>query len=69
MKPRHFIALVPPKDVLAFLGEFQDRLRENEFYSSQVRWTPMENMHFTLRFFGDSIEDRMSTQIAIIAYF
>jgi hypothetical protein len=60
VKPRHFIALVPSKEVLTFLNELQEKLRKNEFYSSQLRWTPIENLHFTLKYFGDCIEFRMS---------
>lgn len=54
-QPRHFVGLVPSQEVLDYLAELQKKLQTNEFYTSQIRWTPVNNLHFTLKFFGDSL--------------
>jgi 2'-5' RNA ligase len=53
---RAFIAIHLPVDVKARLAEAQRELQKLA-PASAVRWTPMEQMHLTLRFLGDVSED------------
>jgi 2'-5' RNA ligase len=47
---RSFVAVFPPESVLAALAELRRKL---DLSLPGVRWIAPENLHFTLRFFGD----------------
>lgn len=51
--PRLFTALVPPPTVQAELAALATPL-------TGVRWTPAENLHLTLRFIGETEEDKQA---------
>ena len=50
--PRLFVALVPPATVRAELAELAARPLAG------MRWTPAENIHLTLRFIGETDDDK-----------
>jgi 2'-5' RNA ligase len=47
---RTFAAVFPPEETLTALRDLQEHLLPASF---GLRWTSAENLHFTLRFFGD----------------
>lgn len=49
---RLFVALTPPEPVRLELAELADDRLEG------TRWTPAENLHLTLRFLGDTDDER-----------
>lgn len=51
-RTRAFMALLLPADLKAAAAARQDHLREI-FPAGSVRWVARENLHLTLRFFGD----------------
>ena len=57
---RLFVALVPPAPVQAALAALAAPL-------TGVRWTPVENLHLTLRFIGETTPDKQDTFAAALA--
>jgi len=53
---RHFVAVVPPMQVLDLLEKLQENLSK-KMSGTRIRWVPRENIHFTLRFFGSDLSD------------
>lgn len=47
---RLFFAVWPPPEILRALLELQSALKQSR---ADVRWSPRENLHFTLRFLGE----------------
>lgn len=58
---RTFVAVFPPPSVLDALEDLRRRL-EPEL--TGLRWTRSENLHFTLRFFGDLDRGQIETAAA-----
>lgn len=61
---RHFVALVPPPSTLVELGHVQERMRP-ELTATHLRWTPADNLHVTLHFFGRLLEEQKSVDRAL----
>jgi 2'-5' RNA ligase len=53
---RTFIAVFPPKEVSL---RVEDQVGEVRSSSSDAKWVPAENLHFTLRFLGSLPEERL----------
>jgi 2'-5' RNA ligase len=51
---RVFVAVVPPPEVRQKLAAFMEPLRRKH---PSVKWVPTENLHLTLRFFGEIDDD------------
>lgn len=51
---RAFLAIPLPDRIIANIVELQERLKKN---FSSVRWNRPDNLHLTLRFFGDCSEE------------
>lgn len=58
---RLFLAIFPPDDLLESFVTLQHMLAQ---YKNYVRFTKRENIHLTLRFFGDDVSE---TSISIIS--
>ena len=58
---RLFLAIALPESVRGFLTE---RVRAIGQRVEKVRWVPAENMHITLKFFGDTSAARQATIVA-----
>jgi 2'-5' RNA ligase len=58
--PRLFTALVPPATVQAELAEVAAPL-------ASVRWTPVENIHLTLRFIGETDDTKTERYAEVLA--
>lgn len=58
--PRLFTALVPPATVREELAEIARPL-------AGVRWTPADNIHLTLRFIGETEEDKLERYAEALA--
>ena len=62
---RLFIALVLHQDIKTFLTkEITDRLKKS---NARVSWVPKENLHITLKFLGDTLEDKIPSIISCIS--
>lgn len=57
---RLFVALTPPPPVREELAALEEEWEG-------VRWTPAENLHLTLRFLGDTMEEKQSAMEAALA--
>jgi 2'-5' RNA ligase len=55
---RTFAAIFPPLEVRTALSELVEKLRK---LCSGVKWVEKENMHLTLRFFGDITDEQVET--------
>jgi len=53
---RVFVAINPPREVRARIGEAERDLREAGF---PIRWVPAENVHLTLKFLGEVAEKQL----------
>lgn len=62
---RSFIALDLSDTVLRRLDEVERQLR-GQLASAPVRWTPVKNIHLTLKFLGDVSETNLSGLYAIL---
>lgn len=56
MTTRLFAAVVPPASVLDALDAFVEPRRDAD---PDLRWTPRDNWHLTLAFFGDVADERV----------
>lgn len=63
---RLFAAVIPGGDVVQAMI---DRLApyRKEAWAKQVRWLPPENIHMTLRFFGDTPKDQYERLVAALS--
>lgn len=64
---RCFVALKPGKDILTKVADLQDELRRA---NADVRWIGPEELHLTLRFFGDlddAAVSRLKTALGRVA--
>lgn len=52
---RLFAAIIPDEDVVQRMIDAITPVRK-ESWAKQVRWTPLDNIHITLRFFGDTLQ-------------
>jgi RNA 2',3'-cyclic 3'-phosphodiesterase len=62
---RAFIALDLSPEVLEGLSQVLEELRE-EIGDGMMRWTPIENLHLTLKFLGDVSSSNVNRLIEII---
>ncbi len=61
---RTFIALELPENILAGLGQIQKDLKARGL---KIRWTPMENIHLTLKFLGDTTPEQVAGVTAVLS--
>jgi len=61
-KVRSFLAVELPPHILSQIGKIQDRLRACR---AQVRWVRVEQIHLTLKFFGN-IEEKQIPEISSV---
>lgn len=62
MKRRLFIAIPLPREISEALVKFQQNasaILEREGINKQIRWTAPENIHITVFFIGDTIEEKI----------
>jgi 2'-5' RNA ligase len=53
---RTFAAVFPPRETIVALSELVEKLRK---LCPDVKWVEKENMHLTLRFFGDLTDEQV----------
>lgn len=59
---RSFLAIKIEKDLIPKISKVQDSFKETE---ANIKYVSKENMHFTLKFFGDVDEDKL-TEIELV---
>jgi 2'-5' RNA ligase len=64
-KIRTFIALEMPDPVRRELDEISLRLRK-ELSGTPLRWVPIDNMHLTLKFLGDTEREQIPALVEIL---
>ena len=61
---RLFLAIPVREEIIESVGKGIDRLRETR---AAVRWVKPEGVHLTVRFLGETAEDRVDTLIEVIS--
>lgn len=59
-KIRSFIGIKPNQATMTLINEFKQQ-HQNAAWAKHIRWTREENIHLTVRFLGDLVQDQIDT--------